>query len=119
VGTKARTRRKPKAAAEEVDSLFEPVVASFAGDRTVAPARMFGSTALKDGGKVFAMLVKGKLVVKVPADRVAALVAAGRGEHFDPGHGRLMREWVAVGAAGRRGWIDLAREARAFVASHR
>jgi len=30
-----------------------------------------------------------------------------------------MKEWVAAGAAGRRGWIDLAREARAFVASHR
>ncbi len=119
MGAKARTRGKPKAAADELAPLFEPVVASFAGDRTVAPARMFGSTGLKVGGKVFAMLVKGSLVVKVPADRVAALVAAGRGEHFDPGHGRLMKEWVAVGAAGRRGWIDLAREARAFVASQR
>ncbi len=76
MGAKARTRGKPKAAADELDPLFEPVVASFAGDRTVAPARMFGSTALKVGGKVFAMLVKGKLVVKVPAGRVAALVAA-------------------------------------------
>lgn len=119
MGTKAGTRGKPQAAAREGDTLFEPVMASFAGDRMVAPARMFGSTALKVGGKVFAMLVKGKLVVKVPAERVAALLAAGRGEHFDPGHGRLMKEWVAVGAAGRRAWIDLAREARAFVASQR
>jgi hypothetical protein len=41
-------------------------------------------------------------------------VASGVGEYFDSGHGRLMKEWVAV-AGGRGRWVDLAREAHAFV----
>ena len=41
-------------------------------------------------------------------------VADGVGVFWDPGHGRLMKEWIAVGprAPDR---IDLAREARRFV----
>jgi hypothetical protein len=41
-------------------------------------------------------------------------VAAGAGEYFDPGHGRLMKEWVAIAGHGVP-WIALAREAHAFV----
>jgi hypothetical protein len=53
-------------------------------------------------------------VVKLPRARVSELVSAGRGVHFDPGHGRLMREWIALDGSEKR-WLDLAREARAFV----
>ena len=74
---------------------------------------MFGSTGLKAGGKTFAMLVRGRLVVKLPRERVDELVVAADGEHFDPGHGRLMREWVAVPPG--TGWTALAREAYTFV----
>ena len=56
----------------------------------------FGSSALKVSGKIFAMLVKGKLAVKLPRQRVDALIASGDGERLDPGHGRLMKEWVTV-----------------------
>lgn len=76
---------------------------------------MFGSMGLKVGGKVFAMLVKGRLVVKLPKERVEALVASGGGEYFDPGHGRIMKEWVAV-EPGNGDWQSLAREAKHFVA---
>ena len=78
--------------------------------------RRFGATALKTGGKIFAMAVKGTLVLKLPASRVDALVAAGLGTRFDPGHGRTMKEWVALTGA-EEGWLPLAREARAFVSS--
>ena len=55
------------------------------------------------------------MVLKLPADRVAALVAAGRGKPFMPVPGRVMREWIAL--AGREdGWLALARDARGFVA---
>jgi hypothetical protein len=33
--------------------------------------------------------------VKLPRERVDELVEAGAGHRFDPGHGRLMKEWVA------------------------
>jgi hypothetical protein len=66
-------------------------------------------------GKIFAMLGRGSaLVVKLPKERVDELVNAGHGKHFDPGHGRLMKEWVAV-EAGAAPWVALAEEAHRFV----
>lgn len=94
---------------------FRPLLEAFQRDPGVSQGSMFGAPGLKVGGKVFAMLVKGKLVVKLRKERVAALVAAGEGEHFDPGHGRLMKEWVAVGSGAKAGWLGLAKEAREFV----
>jgi hypothetical protein len=80
----------------------------------------FGSSGLKIQNKIFAMLVKGKLVVKLPKPRVDALIASGDGERFDPRHnGRLMKEWVSVEPSSEEGWLPLAREAMEFVASQR
>jgi hypothetical protein len=78
----------------------------------------FGSSGLKIGGKLFAMLAGGRLVVKLPRQRVDALVASGDGERFDPRRdGRLMKEWLTVDPASRAEWLSLAREALEFVAS--
>jgi hypothetical protein len=78
----------------------------------------FGATALKVDDKIFAMLSsKGQFVVKLPRQRVDLLVAAGSGERFDPGHGRVMKEWLALGSDSGEDWLALAREAREFVAS--
>jgi hypothetical protein len=111
-------RRSPDRAgpgsAADGEAAFESVVAAFARDAKVTTAKMFGSAGLKVNGKVFAMMVKGKLVVKLPRERVDDLVSPGRGEYFDPGHGRLMKEWVAV-AGTTPFWTDLAREACRFV----
>jgi hypothetical protein len=57
------------------------------------------------------------LVVKLPAERVAALIKSGDGVPFDPGHGKLMKEWVAVKPMAKSFWIKLAEEARDFVGS--
>ena len=79
-----------------------------------------GASALCIQGKIFAMLAGGdRLVVKLPRQRVDALIAAGAGEHFDPGHGRLMKEWIVVAPAAAGEWLPLAREALAFVDSKR
>ncbi len=96
---------------------FDRVVAAFEGDRDVATGRMFGSLGLKTSGKTFAMLVNRRLVVKLPRERVAELADAGVGEPFDPGHGRLMREWAAIGADADVDWLELTRDARTFVRS--
>jgi hypothetical protein len=79
--------------------------------------KRFGSSGLRIQNKIFAMLVKGKLVVKLPRPRVDALITSGEGERFDPGHGRPMKEWVAVEPTSEEGWLDLSREAMEFVAS--
>jgi TfoX/Sxy family transcriptional regulator of competence genes len=99
----------------EIPASFEPVVAAFAGDREVGLGKMFSSNAvLNVNGKIFAMQVKGKLVVKLPKQRVDELVAKGKGEYFDPGHGRLMKEWASVDAPESE-WVGLAKEAYRFV----
>jgi hypothetical protein len=62
------------------------------GDVTIG--RALHNDALKIDGKIFAFFQRDRLVVKLPADRVRALVASGA-EPFTSG-GRTMREWVAV-----------------------
>jgi TfoX/Sxy family transcriptional regulator of competence genes len=80
--------------------------------------KRFGSSALKVKNKIFAMLVEGRLVVKLPKHRVDALVLSGAGEPYDPRHdGRLMKEWVVVEPTAKEDWLDLSREAMEFVAS--
>jgi hypothetical protein len=75
------------------------------------------SEGLRISGKIFAMLVKGELVVKLPKGRVEQLSASGTGHPFDPGHGRLMKEWVSVAPSASRRWRVLVEEARGFVSS--
>ena len=108
------------------DERFATVVEALLGAPGVTPPsgvsgpmNAFGATALKVNGKIFAMLVKGKLVVKLPRQRVDALITAGAGERFDPGHGRLMKEWLAVESTAEADWLALADEAMAFVAARR
>lgn len=96
---------------------FQSIVRALRSDSRITTSKMFGSSGLKVGGKVFAMLFKGKLVVKLSQERVATFVASGDGEHFDPGHGRKMKEWVAVEPRARGQWLKLAQEARDFVTS--
>ncbi len=50
------------------------------------------------------MLVKGKLVVKLPRDRVDALVDLRDGERFDAGMGKPIREWFALSPTSTRQW---------------
>ena len=80
------------------------------------PKRAFGSTSLKTEGRIFAMLVKGRLVVKLPRGRVDELVESRRGEAFDPGHGRIQKEWLVVASDSYDDWQALATESEAFVA---
>ena len=81
--------------------------------------RGFGASALKTNNRIFAMLIQGRFVIKLPRQRVDALVASGDGKHFDSGQGRPMKEWVAIEPASGLEWLALAREARTFVASQR
>lgn len=95
------------------DPKLAPIVREFES-RAGAAARRFGSNGLKVNGKLFALFTQGTLVVKLPPDRVAALVAMGVGKPFDPGHGRLMKGWLTV-VNRQTPWLDLAQEALLFV----
>ena len=97
----------------EIDPSFVPVVNAFANHRDVTGGKMMSSYGLKVKGKIFAMFGRGQFVVKLPKVRVDELVSSGNGKRFDPGHGRLMKEWVVID--GKVNWIQLANEAYAFV----
>lgn len=119
-----KTKRRPttaKALADDagfVDARFAPVVKAFAKDRNVAhggKGKGFGSSGLKVNGRLFALMSsRGLFVAKLPRERVEALTAQRKGRPFDPGHGRLMKEWIELDG-GEASWVGLAREARAFV----
>jgi hypothetical protein len=119
---------KPAAPASHDDPRFARVLAAFAADPELAGVagayaanqmaggtRKFGSRALKVEGKIFAMIAHGHFVVKLPAAKVDALVAAGEGTYFDAGHGREMKEWLSV-TSPKLSWTALAKQAYAYVA---
>jgi hypothetical protein len=75
-----------------VPASFAPVVTAFARDRSVSRGKMFSSSnVLSVKGKIFAILVKGKLA----------------------GHGRLIKQWISIGH-GRAPWVELAKDACVF-----
>jgi hypothetical protein len=103
-----------------VASMLErPGTSHGSGDANPGPQRAFGATSLKTNGKIFAMLVKGRLVVKLDRERVDALVGSGAGTNFDPGHGRLQKEWLDIDSDSDETWLELATESETFVAKRR
>ena len=96
---------------------WQAIAAAQLARRGVSGGTGFGrSEGLRVYGKIFTMIVNGELVVKLPKDRVDSLTASGVGHNFDPGHGRLMKEWIAVSPKEARRWPGLVEEARDFVA---
>lgn len=101
---------------------FAELAGAFAGRPGVAMPdesgrRGFGSSALKVNGSIFAMLTSGRLVVKLPRDRVDALIADGTGGPFDAGKGKPMKEWLQVLSDDDQTWVTLTEEAFTFVGS--
>jgi hypothetical protein len=84
-----------------------------------AHARGFGSSALRVHGRIFAMVSDGRLVLKLPPERVAALIGSGYGATFDTGKGQPLREWVSLEPTRQSKWLALATEALEFVGSTR
>jgi TfoX/Sxy family transcriptional regulator of competence genes len=98
------------------EQLWAPIARDQLAKRGVTSGTGFGTNeGLRVSGKIFAMLVRGELVVKLPRDRVDELVDAGAARRFDAGKGRPMKEWASVPASASRRWRGLVEEARTFV----
>jgi hypothetical protein len=102
---------------ETTEELFAAVSAPYRATTGVTTGTGFGANpGLRYHGRIFAMLVAGSLVLKLPAPRVTALVAASAGTHFDAGKGRPMREWFVLAGTNDDQWRALMAEALAFAA---
>lgn len=100
------------------EKLYATLVEAFlSSTNATQEGRGFGADALKTKGKIFAMLTRGKLVVKLPKQRVDELIAADKGTHFDTGQGRLMKEWLMLDTMSAEEWLSLSKEAMEFVNS--
>lgn len=98
---------------------YAALAGKFARERgvtNISEGKGFGSSGqLKVGGRIFAMLVRNELVLKLPRPRVDELVDQGDGTRFDAGKGKPMREWFALSPTSKKQWLPLAQEALAFV----
>ena len=65
---------------------------------------------------MFAFSSKDNLIIKLPEKRVDELVSSGAGTRYDPGRGKVQKEWLAAKPT-HSAWLRLAREAMKFVAS--
>src|SRR5215472_15123993 len=98
---------------ERFEYLVDELV-QFPGVTPPSGGRGFGRSAVRFGGKIVVMLVRGRLVLKLPQGRVDELVQAGQGDRFDANKGTPMREWLSLDPESDLQWLPLAREALDF-----
>jgi hypothetical protein len=99
------------------EAAFASIAEELLREAGVSDGTGFGSNpGLRSGSKIFAMLVRGELVVKLPAARCAELVTSGSARPFDRGQGRPLKEWICVREDALSTWPALARAALVFVA---
>lgn len=102
---------------DEARARYDELVARFVQRPDVEQkGKGFGGSALKVGGSMFATLSpRGRLVVKLPRERVESLMNSGDGQPLETRSGRVMHEWVELSPDSRLDWVLLVEEARSFV----
>jgi hypothetical protein len=85
----------------------------------VTLGRALANMGLMTGGKLFAFIKEGGLVLKLPAARIESLIESHGAVRFERGQGTPMKEWVVVPASASAEWPALTREACDFVAGRR
>ncbi|ADB31875.1 hypothetical protein Kfla_2810 [Kribbella flavida DSM 17836] len=106
---------------ERGQRLLDEPAGAYDGVPGVDRSRMFGSEALRTEGKIFGFVGSdGELIVKVPAERAAAVVADGGAERVRIGRNPA-REWIGLAYPRtpdeRERWRELLGVAHEYVAS--
>ncbi|HET7013216.1 MAG TPA: hypothetical protein VFI65_04865 [Streptosporangiaceae bacterium] len=102
---------------EELRERYEDLIDALVGEPGVTPPSRksgFGRSAIRFDGKIIAMFVCGRLVLKLPEGRVSELVANGHGIPFDANKGVPYREWFSLNPDDNHDWLKLATEALEF-----
>jgi hypothetical protein len=113
-----RTKGEPpsdQSGGDDARNLYDELTDDLLYDPAIGRATMMGYPCIRLAGRFLASYddKAGHLVVKLPRERVAELVDAGRGESFAPA-GRIFREWVAIPTVDRILWETLLAEAVDF-----
>ena len=97
---------------------FWDAAAPLLAEGSIEEGTIMGGPCVRSGGEFVGMPHhKGPgIVVKLPRDRVDALVGAGEGAPFAPA-GKVFKEWVLIEAHDEDRWQELLRESIAFVTS--
>ena len=74
------------------------------------------SIGLMVGGRLFAFIRDGQLILKLPAAQIDILIEAHDAVRFDGNRGRAMKEWVVMPLSSSAIWPALAEDAFRFVA---
>ena len=100
---------------------FDELAAEHLARGRATLGKMMNSEGLRAGekGPYYALVSRGRLVLKLPATQAAELVADGEAVPFEPSPGRRMREWVALRPTrtpegDRARWRELLADARAY-----
>jgi TfoX N-terminal domain len=104
----------------EARKLYDELTDDLLYDPAIGRSTMMGYPCVRRAGRFFASFdtQADALVVKLPRERVAALVAEGTGQPFAP-NGRVFREWVSIPDADQGVWERLLEEGRDFAAPAR
>lgn len=98
--------------------LFDRLAGEYLGRPGVDYGRIWHNDGLTVHTKIFAMVVRGQLVLKLPAAQAEQLRTDGAAVAFEPRPGRPMREWVCLdpptGRAGEKRWRELIADAYAY-----
>jgi len=96
-------------------ALYDALTEDLLYDPAIGRATMMGYPCVRLAGTFVASYddKAGALVVKLPRDRVLALIENGSGEPFAPA-GKVFREWVSIAAVDDPLWHTLLAEAVDF-----
>ncbi|WP_196159029.1 hypothetical protein [Reinekea sp. G2M2-21] len=91
--------------------IYQPLKTHFHNDKRVSINEGKGAQGIKmcikGKEKMFAMFLKGDLLILTCPERVNALINQKSGVPYDPGTGKTMRDRVLIPARNQAQWIDL------------
>ena len=101
--------------AEGARDLYDELTDDLLYDPAIGRATMMGYPCVRLAGRFLASYddKTGRLVVKLPRERVTELVEDGHGDPFAPA-GKVFREWVSIRTPDRRLWQTVLAEAVDF-----
>lgn len=95
--------------------LYDELTDDLLYDPAIGRATMMGYPCVRLAGRFLASYddKAGRLIVKLPRERVAEIVENGDGDSFAPA-GKVFREWVSIPTVDRELWQKLLAEAVDF-----